>query len=82
MNINAMYIYADAMTLSGDERTKKIRDGVACFRSLTDALDDAEENIERYSKCDFMAANSYEIIKSEILRQIDNVEKIKVLEDL
>ena len=39
----------------------------ACFDSLDSALLDAEENIRRTTKSDFMVAHFYEVVKSEVL---------------
>ena len=70
MNINALRNYSEAQLLGQPHREKaiqKVRDGIACFESLQDALCDAEENIQRYTKSDFQKANFYEVVRDEVL---------------
>lgn len=55
--------------LIGDQREeaiKKVREGIACFKSLEEALLDAEENIRLHTKSDFTTARFYEVVKSEV----------------
>jgi len=78
MNMDALRKYHEAQLLGQprrEEAIQKVREGIACFDSLDAALLDAEENIERNTKSDFMVAHFYEVVKSEVLAMMTpNVE--------
>ena len=67
--ISALRNYHDAQLLGQPQREKaiqKVRDGIACFASLEDALRDAEENIKRYTRSNFQNAHFYEVVRTEV----------------
>ena len=67
-NIHALRKYHEAQLLGQsrrEEAIQKVREGIACFDSPAAALLDAEENIRRFTKSDFMSAHFYEVVKSE-----------------
>ena len=80
INVTAIRLYDEAQMLGNrrrDEAMVKVRDGIASFASPEDALLDAEENIARFTKSDFMLAHFYEVVKSEALKQIQRSTLIR-----
>lgn len=69
INFEAIEKYNQAMLLGNKQRDKaidKVKEGIACFDSLDDALADAEYHIQRYTKSDFMMARFYDVVVAEI----------------
>lgn len=79
MNLHALQKYQEAKILGNKHRKKaiqKVRDGIACFDTLDEALNDAKENIKRYSTNDFTEAHFYEVVKAEVLKLINSVRVV------
>jgi len=51
-----------------DAAIRAIHEGIKCFPTISDAVKDADENIARTTKRDFMAAHFYELVKSEAIK--------------
>jgi len=77
----ALLWYGDAKRLGNPRRDKALEaivKGIACFDSLAEAVQDAEENIKRYTCSNFSEAHFYELVKSMALCQHEKT--ISVLE--
>lgn len=71
VSMEALRCYNEAQLLGNSKREAaimKVLEGIACFESLDVALQDAKENIQRFTKSDFMSAHFYELVKAEVLR--------------
>jgi len=78
----ALFWYSDAKWLGQPKREQAIKvlhKGIACFDSLADAVQDAEENIKRYTCSNFAQAHFYELVRCEALKQVygDSYSKCK-----
>jgi hypothetical protein len=70
-NHAATKMYWEAQRLGNprrEEAIQKVREGIACFDSVMDAIRDAEHWINCYTRSDFMAAHFYELVRSEALK--------------
>ena len=74
---NALPHFLEAQLLGQPQREKaiqKVRDGIACFASLDNALRYAEEGIERNTRSNFQSALFYEVVRTEVLREMQAVD--------
>lgn len=76
-NLDALKKYHEAQILGNSQRDaaiQKVREGIACFASLIDAVRDADAAIARYTRSDFPLAHFYEVVRAEALNLLLGVE--------
>lgn len=67
-NAKALRWYSKA---HGKNAETFVRKGIMCFETPEEALADAEEAIQRYTKSDFTMAHFYEYVKRQALLRIE-----------